>query len=168
MSEVREMKGLKAKMQYLANEYRNLDNPWPATSQMIVRWALNNGRLSGAHEDDLLAFLSHQMSRALREEYKRDQQGRRVRAKHSVIVTIEGEQQGLWGDAAAGRDFMVLAFRQRRQQIVGKCFQLKKDVDSYNENDNPGEPVQLELGFEEDMAEREAMEKDGDDDYPIH
>lgn len=161
------MKNGKAKMQFLANEYRNLGKPWPATALTIVQWALKSGRLEPDGEG-LIAFLSHQMSRALREEFESDPQGRRVRAKHAVKLKIDGEQRSLWGDAGAGRDFMELAFRQRRQQIVGDCFQLKKDLDSYNDNHNSGEPLQLELGFANDVAEREAMERDGSDDHPLH
>jgi hypothetical protein len=51
---------------------------------------------------------------------------------------------------------MQLAFQQRRQQIVGDCRQLKMDVDSYNQNANSGEPIQMIFDFTLDLAEIEA------------
>lgn len=55
---------------------------------------------------------------------------------------------------------MNIALKQRREQVVGDCSQLKKDVDSYNENWNrSGKPVTLVLDFTNDVAEREAVEE---------
>ena len=50
---------------------------------------------------------------------------------------------------------MEVAFQQRRNQIVGDCRQLKRDVDSYNDNNVYGGFIQLELNFTEDVAEME-------------
>ncbi len=78
----------------------------------------------------------------MREEYFTDPQGRRVRAKHVARQPQNGKQISLWSDMRiATRDHMEIAFQQRRQQIVGDCHQLKNDVDSYNDNLNPGEPI---------------------------
>jgi hypothetical protein len=52
---------------------------------------------------------------------------------------------------------MQVAFQQRRQQIVGDCRQLKADVDSYNENYNSGQAIQMVLDFTEDIEELEAF-----------
>ncbi len=56
----------------------------------------------------------------------------------------------------AEREFMNVAFKQRRQSIVGDCRQLNTDVNSYNENWNSGVPIQLSLNFTDDVAELEA------------
>jgi hypothetical protein len=53
---------------------------------------------------------------------------------------------------------MRIAFQQRRKQIVGDCRQLKNDVDSFNENVNPGPPIQLVLDFTQDIAELEIVD----------
>lgn len=64
-----------------------------------------------------------------------------------------------WGDMrSAPRQHMQPAFQQRRQQIVGDCRQLKTDVDSYNDNYNMGELIQLSLDFTRDVTEAEAAE----------
>lgn len=52
---------------------------------------------------------------------------------------------------------MERSFQQRRQGIVGDCRQLKADVDSYNQNQNEGEAIQLILDFSPDMEEYEAL-----------
>jgi hypothetical protein len=52
---------------------------------------------------------------------------------------------------------MEPSFQQRRQGIVGDCRQLKTDVESYNDNQNKGELIQLILDFTDDMAEYEAL-----------
>ena len=52
---------------------------------------------------------------------------------------------------------MEVAFQQRRQQIVGDCRQLKTDVDSYNENGDLSQPIQMIFDFTEDLAELELV-----------
>jgi hypothetical protein len=50
---------------------------------------------------------------------------------------------------------MEIAFRQRREQIVADCAQLKIDVDSYNENRKPESPIQMVFDFTDDLIELE-------------
>jgi hypothetical protein len=57
----------------------------------------------------------------------------------------------------ASREHMEIAFQQRRQQIVGDCRQLKADLDSYNDNYNSGEWLQMVFDFTNDLAEIEAL-----------
>jgi hypothetical protein len=95
----------------------------------------------------------------MREEYITDPQGRTVRAKHAARTGREGEQGVFWADIRTPpRQHMEIAFQQRRQQIVGDCRQLKIDADSYNENSNPGSPIQLVFDFRDDLAELEAID----------
>jgi hypothetical protein len=67
----------------------------------------------------------------------------------------------LWADIeTAPREHMVVAFDQRRDQIIADCAQLKADVDSSNDNQNGGDPIQLRLDFKRDVSEYElAREK---------
>jgi hypothetical protein len=99
-----------------------------------------------------------QMSRAMREEYVTDPQGRTVRAKHAARQRRNGKQLTLWADIrTASREHMAMAFQQRRQQIVGDCRQLAIDVESYNENRNPSEPIQMVFDFTLDLEELAAV-----------
>ncbi len=59
---------------------------------------------------------------------------------------------------------MEKAFAQRRRQIVGDSYQLRLDVDHYNDS-HPEEPkIQLILDFTDDVEERIVAEGIGDKD----
>ena len=95
-----------------------------------------------------------ELAKAMREEYFTDPQGRRVRAKHAAKFFKEGKQTTLWGDIRTeGRSFMAVSFQNRRQAILGDCHQLKTDLDSYNQNVNAEEPIQVIFDFTTDLAE---------------
>ena len=142
----------------LVDEYRAGGGRWPATVKEMASWAISSDRWK-PQRDSLVGQLAEQLSRAMREEYFVDEQGRTVRTKHAARVMLHGEQMVLWADVrSADRGHMEIAFQQRRQQIVGDCRQLKRDVDSYNDNANPGNPIQTVFNFTEDLAELEAMD----------
>lgn len=105
------------------------------------------------------------LSKAFREQYHRDPQGRNVRTYHAARKKSADDSQGVfWADLrTAPPEHMELAFHQRRNQIVGECVQLKKDVDSYNENNTDEAVVQTEFNFTDDIKERE---QPGDDYRP--
>ena len=149
-----------AGLQSIVEQYRAAGQAWPATAHGIAAWAVAEG-LWRPKNSDLVGQCADQLSRAMREEYITDPQGRSVRAKHAANVRRDGKQLALWGDIrTADPQHMRIAFHQRREQIVGDCTQLKKDVDSYNQNWNStGRPVNLVLDFSDDVAEREAVEQ---------
>lgn len=73
----------------------------------------------------------------------------------------------LWADIDnAPRSFMEKSFSQRRKAIADDCFQVKQDVDHFND-ENPTEfPIQIVLDFTDDVAEMEAAalyDKDDDE-----
>ena len=130
----------------------------PINPRAVARWAVTN------HEWDrtksvAITLCTRDISKALRVDFYTDQQGRRVRANHSIRilkVSPSGtrEQMTLWDDhRAMPRDFAERSFQQRRQQIVGNCKQLKADVDSFNDRNVEGKPIQLVLDFTYDIAE---------------
>ena len=144
-------------LQRIVHNYREAGQAWPATSRAIASWAISQG-LWKPQRAALLSQCAEQLSRALREEYLTDPQGRRVRTKHSARVEENGEQLVLWDDIRiASRTHMRIAFQQRRQQIVGDCHQLKVDVDSFNENRRPPDPIQISFDFSRDLEELEAI-----------
>jgi hypothetical protein len=51
---------------------------------------------------------------------------------------------------------MQQSIPQRREAIADDCWQLKQDLDSYNQYHNPAKPLQGLLDFTEDVEEREA------------
>jgi hypothetical protein len=144
-------------LQQIANRYMRETGNTTATARKIGAWAIQN-RLWEPQPAALIRQCAEELSRAMREEYMTDPQGRRVRAKHVAIIDRAGEQMPLWADIrGASREHMEIAFQQRRQQIVGDCRQLKADVDSYNENYNAGPAIQMVFDFTEDLEELEAF-----------
>jgi len=143
-------------MQLIVAKYREADQPWPAEKRAIAAWAVR-AKEWRPQPGLLIELCADELARAMREEYFTDAQGRRVRAKHAAKIWQEGKQTTLWGDIRSeDRPFLETAFQQRRRQIVGECNQLKTDVDSYNQNANVGEPVQIVFDFTNDLAEIEA------------
>lgn len=79
--------------------------------------------------------------------------------KHAARIVEDAVQTSLWADhrdPAVPRGHIELAFKQRRQQIVGDCHQLKMDTDSYNQNYNKGKQIAMIFDFTLDLAEMEA------------
>jgi len=58
-----------------------------------------------------------------------------------------------WDDLNAERPFMQIAAANRRNQILGQCWQLKNDIDSYNDRHCPNEPIQMDFNFNVDLEE---------------
>jgi hypothetical protein len=147
------MSSYNEQMQELAGQYQAATGNITFKLKEVGAWAIGQG-LWQASSDAVLRQFAEDMSRALREEYAVDPQGRRVRTKHAIRQ--DGEQSSLWADLyTAPRAHMVVAFQQRRDQIVSDCVQLKRDVDSYNDNQNDGEAIQLVLNFALDVHEYE-------------
>ena len=91
----------------------------------------------------------------MREDYTRDPQGRTVR--EMLAARVGGRIR--WNSRLRGsRGFVETSVKQRRDQIVGDCRHLKSDVDSFNDNRWPDNPIQLVLVFTDDVAELEAGE----------
>ncbi len=145
-------------MQNIWKQYEEAGMPVPASSKDVAAWAVQQG-LWKPRPIDVISQCAEDLSRALREEYRTDAKGRRYRTKHAVRMKKNGEQYTLWADIeTAPRDHMERAFAQRRKQIVGDCYQLKTDVDCYNDVHDEQEPIQMILDFTMDVAEIEIME----------
>ena len=152
------MSSYNEQMQELASRYQAETGEVMFRSAEVGAWAIANGYWLPT-PDAILRQFSADFSRALREEYIRDAQGRRVRSKHAIRE--DGVQGRLWADIhTAPREHMEVAFQQRRDQIVADCFQLKTDVDSYNDNHNDGEPIQILLDFRTDVQEQQGLGSD--------
>ncbi|HXM93453.1 MAG TPA: hypothetical protein VOA64_04240 [Candidatus Dormibacteraeota bacterium] len=148
------------RMQKIWHRYDSSRNHKPTSMKQAAAWAVADGLLQ-LPEVDPLDILADQMSRAVREEYGTDEQGRRYRLNHAVRVTRGGVQYTFWGVMGyAPHDHMEMAFGQRREQVVGDNLQLKIDVDVYNDmTKGKHPPIQLVLDYTEDVAEREQLMK---------
>lgn len=121
----------------------------------VASWAYRNG-LHKPNLKTVIDAIAADISQAFREEYRTGERGQRYRAKHAVRSKQGGKTLSLWADIddeRAPREHFVRSFAQRRQQIVGDCFQLKTDVDVYNAKDPSQVPIQVPLDFTYDVEE---------------
>ena len=131
------------------------EHPGPFEAKAVAAFGLRTG-LYKPHRGRLLSMVAEEISRACREQYLKDPQGRHVRAKHVARLVIEGEQKRLWEAIDQAEPwFMQAAPQQRRPQIVGDCRPRKIDTDSYNENWNDAGAIQMSLDFTADVEELE-------------
>lgn len=143
------------RMREIANQYMSSGEEWPATSRQVAAWAIDKG-LWQPQPSAIIDRCADDLAKAMREDYATDPQGRRVRTKHAARILESGTQTTLWADIRnATPVHMKIAFQQRRQQIVGDCWQLKSDVDSYNENTPLSPQIPMVFDFTDDMEELE-------------
>ena len=143
-------------MQQLVEEYRQSGGVWPAPTRAVAAWAVHNNRWK-PQPSAVISQCADHISRALREEYITDSQGRRVRTKHPAPTYQNGKQTSFWDDIrTASPGHMQAAFQVRRRQIVGDCNQLKTDIDSYNDNYNTGQQIRMIFDFTQDLRELDA------------
>lgn len=121
----------------------------------VAAWAYKNG-LHKPNLKTVIDAIATDIAQVFREEYRTDALGRRYRAKHAVKSKKDNKTMALWADiddANAPRSHFIRSFAQRRQQIVGDCFQLKTDVVVYNAKCPDAEPIQMVLDFTNDVEE---------------
>lgn len=121
----------------------------------VAEWAYRHG-LHKPSMRTVVDAIASDISQYFREEYRTNGDGQRYRAKHAVRFTKGDRTMSLWADMDdenAPRDHFVRSFAQRRQQIVGDCYQLKTDVDVYNSKCPDMQPIQMPLDFTLDVEE---------------
>jgi hypothetical protein len=146
--------------QKIVAKYREAGQPWPATSVDIARWAIGK-KLWEIHPSKIVRQCADQIADAMRQEYITDPQGRRVRVKHVAPYDEKGQTSLRWDDMrSASHEHMETSFAYKRQLIVSDCWQLKLEIDSYNENFNKEKPVQTIFDFTDDLVELGIQAKD--------
>lgn len=121
----------------------------------VAEWAYSRG-LHKPSVRTVVDAIASDIAQYFREEYRTDANGQRYRAKHAVRSRQGDKTLSLWADmddVRAPRDHFVRSFAQRRQQIVGDCFQLKTDADVYNAKDPSQDYIQVPLDFTYDVEE---------------
>lgn len=121
----------------------------------VAEWAYKNG-LHRPSVRTVVDVIAQDIAQFFREEYRTNEDGQRYRAKHAVRFKKGERSMSLWADIdddKAPREHFVRSFAQRRQQIVGDCFQLKTDVDVYNGKNPDTVPIQVPLNFTLDVEE---------------
>ena len=140
-------------LQKLADLYFAETGQETATAKEIAQWALIAGHWSPP-PDLVLRKCREDFANAMREQYVKNDDGKPVRAKHVARYSKGDVQQHFWADIhTAPRSFMERAFNQRREQIVGDCRQLDRDVEYYNGKHPTELPIQQEFDFRDDVEE---------------
>ncbi|UVC09304.1 hypothetical protein IHQ71_01340 [Rhizobium sp. TH2] len=148
-------------MQGIFNRYIAEVSASPVSLDEVAEWAIRK-RLFFPQPRDVSKLCREALAESLRHEKRVDEKGRKYRSKHSVREAIGGAQLNLWADIdSAPRSFMERSFAQRRKSISDDCFQIKQDVDHFNDRDPASSPIQMILDFSEDVAEMEALRYGG-------
>lgn len=147
------------KLQTYTDEYLRITGKKTVVVSELAVWAINTKRWEPP-ADLVLRICRQDFAKALREQMITDSRGNPVRAKHVARITRAGKQLYLWGDIRSSeREHMEIAFTQRREQIVGDCRQLKRDLDFYNSLKPNQPPIQKCFDFRDDVAEGEFPDK---------
>jgi len=115
----------------------------------VAEWAYRNGLHKPSVRTVVDAIATDMPSSSVRTTGQMPRVSR-YRAMHAVRSKRGDKTMSLWADMddeRAPRDHFVRSFAQRRQQIVGDCYQLKTDVDVYNAKDPAQKPIQVPLDF---------------------
>lgn len=148
-------------MQAIFEDYQAENGSGPVELDEVAEWALSTGRFFPSPKS-VRKICRDALAESLRQEKRVDAAGREYRAKHCVRQSSGGRQLHLWADIdTAPRAFMVKSFGQRRKAIANDCFQLKQDVDHFNEESDASD-IQLIMDFSDDVAEMEASRGQGD------
>lgn len=124
----------------------------------FLDWAIGNGKLVPRPEEVRQIF-RRQLSEALRQVMRTDEAGTTYRAKQCVTILEHGKQRTLWFDVDRGGTSQLRqkAVRQRRESIANDVFKAYCDVEHMNFANPKDPPIQFELDFSEDTAERKAL-----------
>jgi hypothetical protein len=144
----------------IVEDYRAAGQAWPATREQIAEWAVANDRYQ-LTRGMAVSQCSEKLSRAMGLEHIRDSKGRSVRKYYAARIRESRQLVMKWDDLNAERPFMEVAAANRRNQVLGQCWQLKNDIDSYNERRCPDEPIQIDFNFNVDLEELSQLNEVG-------
>jgi hypothetical protein len=136
----------------IVEDYRAAGCPWPASRDQIAEWAVANDRYQ-LTRGMAVSQCAEKIGRAMCLEHVRDKKGRSIRKYYAARVRENGQLVMKWDDLNAARPFMEIAAANRRNHILGQCWQLKNDMDSYSERRCPEQPIQMDFNFNVDLEE---------------
>ena len=125
---------------------------------LIAPWAIRNGLWKHQPQtpEEILRRL---LSRALRDDYIEDPQGREIRSHHPIVhevMTQDGlKRRSTWYPIFTTHGETIRqAFQLRRRAALADVSQLSLDFDSWNDNNVFDESlVQMDFDFNKDLEE---------------
>jgi hypothetical protein len=144
----------KENMLAIWDQYRDEVSADPADLRELGNWAIKR-RLWSPRPVDIEASFARDMADVLREQTRRDKDGREYRA---FIPAKSSGKDGAplfkWADIdLAPRPHVEKGVQNERRQIANDCFALAMKVDHYNAMHPKEEPLQIPFNFEEDIEE---------------
>lgn len=140
----------------IVEDYRAAGCKWPATREQIAEWAVEHERYE-LTRGMAVRQCAERIGRAMGLEHIRDKKGRSVRKYYAARIREDGQLVMKWDDWNAPRPFMEMAAANRRNQILGQCWQLKNDMDSYSDRHCQMEPIQMDFNFNVDLEELDQL-----------
>ncbi len=118
----------------------------------VAFWAIQKG-LWEPGITDVTKRLARELALACRQDYIADSNGEPVRRRHSY--RDKDRQLTFWfkiEDATPQK--MRISAQERRNGALMDILQIDRDLNYYNENHNPGDPIQMSFNFDPDVEER--------------
>src|SRR4051812_1996971 len=140
----------------IVEDYRASGGTWPATRDQIAEWAVAHDRYQ-LTRGMAVSQCAERIGRAMGLEHIKDKKGRSVRKYYAARIREDGQLVMKWDDYNAERPFMEVAAANRRNQILGQCWQLKNDMDSYSERRCSERPIQMDFNFNVDLEELDQL-----------
>ena len=140
----------------IVEDYRAAGEPWPATREQMAEWAVANDRYQ-LTRGMAVSQCAEKISRAMGLEHVKDNQGRSVRKYYAARVRENGATGHEMGRSKCRAPFHGGSCRKSKESGLGQCWQLKNDIDSYNERRCPDQPIQMDFNFNVDLEELEQL-----------
>jgi len=120
----------------------------------VAKWAIDNEKWKPPMYSPV-RLAARELSRAAREEFYEDPQGRDVRKKHCfTVIGPDGQHKWLWVDIEkATREQMHKSAQARRRMALGDVSQLHTDISSWNDNNPYGGSIEMSFNFDPDIEE---------------
>lgn len=120
----------------------------------VARWAEQNGRIE-LQPLDIIKRLAKVISRASQQDYLTDKNGEPVRHRHCYREKRGDKQLTFWFKMEnATPEKMRLSVQIRLNGPRMDVLQIDRDLSYFNENYNPGDPIEADYNFNPFVAER--------------
>lgn len=141
----------------LWNEWEEVTGAAYGDPNDFLEWAVAGGRLQPSKQD-VMKLLRRRVTSALRQSQRYDEDGLPYRGKQCVIEFEDGRSTAHWFDTDSGGTprLRAKAIKQRRDAIANDVYRAKRDCDHMNSVH--GEDNQMVLDFNDDCAEKEALD----------
>jgi hypothetical protein len=128
------------------------DNP---DYHYVAAWAHRKGLLA-PRQRDVVRQIAQDLARASNQDYITNEKGEPVRHRLSYKETRGDKQLRFWFKMEGGTpEKMRLNASDRRNGAVMDVLQIVRDLNYFNENYNPGDPIQMDFDFTKDIADHE-------------